>query len=274
MPGAINMARNRFAIGVIGGPTVVIDYGGTRLVSDPTFDAPRDYGPYQKLVGPATAPEQLGAVDAVLLSHDLHHDNFDAAGREFAAAVPVVITGSQGADRMGGNARGLAPFESLVLPASVDGAVDVTVHAVPAQHGPADGERDEYGNINTEVTGFVLQGAGLPVVYVSGDNASVVPVLAIARGFPDIDIAVLHVGAARVAVKNAGRPLTLTADRAADVAQILGAAQVVPAHCEGWSLYSQSVDDVRKSFADAGIADRLRVAPAGSWAPLDTLVMG
>lgn len=270
MATAIGLDRNGFAVGVIGGSTVVLDYGGLRLVSDPTFDAPRDYGPYRKTVGPAAGPEQLGPVDAVLLSHDLHHDNFDTAGREFAATVPVVLTGAQAASRLGGNARGLAPFESTVLSARADGGVEVTVHAVPAQHGPADGERDEYGNINTEVTGFVLQGAGLPVVYVSGDNASIVPVVEIARRFPDIAVAVLHIGSARVAAKNAGRPLTLTADRASDVAALLGDALVVPAHCEGWSLYSQSLDDVRKSFADAGFADRLRIASPGSWALRDT----
>ncbi len=41
---AISATRHDLAIGVIGGPTVVIDYGGTRFVTDPTFDEPRDYG--------------------------------------------------------------------------------------------------------------------------------------------------------------------------------------------------------------------------------------
>jgi L-ascorbate metabolism protein UlaG (beta-lactamase superfamily) len=34
----IDAARRFFGVGVIGGPTVVIDYGATRLVTDPTFD--------------------------------------------------------------------------------------------------------------------------------------------------------------------------------------------------------------------------------------------
>ena len=121
-------------------------------------------------------------------------------------------------------------------------------------------------SINTEVTGFVLQADGLPTVYISGDNASVEPVLRIHEHFPAIDVAVLHIGAARVAAKNAGRPLTLTADRASDVALILGVTAVVPAHCDGWSIYSQTCTDVERSFHDAGITDRLRTGPLGTWA--------
>lgn len=259
MTDGIGTERNALAIGAVGGATVVIDYGGLRFVSDPTFDPPGDYGAYQKLTGPAVPLARIEPVDAVLLSHDTHMDNFDHAGREFAARVGTVVTGSRAAQRMGGGARGLAPFESTVMGA-------VTVYAVPAQHGPADGDRDEFGDINTEVTGFVLRSDGLPTVYVSGDNASIAPVVDIAERFPDVSIGVLHAGAARLPSKNAGRPLTLTADRASDVAQLLGLSAVVPVHCEGWSLYTQSPDDVRDAFADAGLADVLRLAPLGHWA--------
>jgi L-ascorbate metabolism protein UlaG (beta-lactamase superfamily) len=261
----INTRRHRLAVGVVGGPTAVVDYGWVRFVTEPTFDPPGEYGPYRKLIGPAVAPTEVEPVDAVLLSHDLHMDNFDKAGRDFASNAPIVITGVQTARRLRGNARGLTSFESTVIGSTLGPRMDVTVHAVPAQHGPSDGERDEYGNINTEVTGFVLQADGLPTVYISGDNASILPVVDIAARFPDIAIAVLHVGAARVSTKNAGRPLTLTSDRAADVAQLLRADIVIPVHCEGWSLYSQTLQDTRNSFADAGIRSRLRSEPPGTW---------
>ncbi|WP_396933197.1 MBL fold metallo-hydrolase [Mycolicibacterium sp.] len=266
-PARIGAQRHPLAIGIIGGPTTVIDFAGLRLVTEPTFDAPRDYGAYRKEAGPAVRPEELGPVDAVLLSHDLHQDNFDHAGRDFARRAPLLLTGPQAAHRLGGNARGLRSFDATELRASGD-APPVRVSAVPAQHGPTDGERDEYGNINTEVTGFVLEGEGLPTVYVSGDNTSMVPVREIADRFPTVDIAILHIGAARVAAKNAGRPLTLTADRATAVAELLGASIVVPVHCEGWSLYSESLENVRSSFDDAGLSALLRYAPPGSWAVL------
>ena len=59
----------------IGGPTALIEIGQLRLLTDPTFDpAGSRYanGPVEviKTTGPALTVSELGAVDAVLLSHD------------------------------------------------------------------------------------------------------------------------------------------------------------------------------------------------------------
>lgn len=263
---SIDTDRLSFGIGVVGGPTVVIDYGGTRFVTDPTFDAPRDYGNMAKIAAPALDPAELGAVDAVLLSHDDHHDNLDLEGRRWAISeVPVIVTGPGAAHRLGTTAIGLSTWQATEFPRA-DGTITVT--ALPAVHGPLDGTRDASGHVNAEVTGFLLRADGLPTVYVSGDNASIVPVEQIARRFPDIDIAVLFAGASRLATKNQGRPLTLTGPRAADVAAVSNAGQVVIAHIAGWSIYSETIDDVRTAFDEAGIADRLVAAMDGHWAPL------
>jgi L-ascorbate metabolism protein UlaG (beta-lactamase superfamily) len=261
----IDATRHPFAIGVVGGPTVVIDYGRTRFVTDPTFDDPRDYGTMAKLTPPAVAAADLGAVDAVLLSHDDHNDNLDIAGRQWATTVPRLYTGPGAAGRLGSPAVGLATWERAEL-GRADGAGHLTVTAVPAVHGPLDGTRDDSGHVNAEVTGFVIESAGLPTVYVSGDNASLQPIGQIAARFPAIDIAVLFCGASRLATKNQGRPLTLTGPRAADVAVILGAPRVVIAHISGWSIYSENINTVRTAFDEAGIADRLVPADAGVWA--------
>ena len=69
---------------LIGGPTLLIEHGGFRILTDPTFD---ERGAYEargvtltKLAGPALKPEDLGPVDLVLLSHDQHFDNLDRPG--------------------------------------------------------------------------------------------------------------------------------------------------------------------------------------------------
>ncbi len=59
----------------IGGPTLLIEAGGWRLLTDPAFDPPgRRYAfgwgtSSVKTTGPAVRVEELGRVDAVLLTH-------------------------------------------------------------------------------------------------------------------------------------------------------------------------------------------------------------
>ena len=79
----------------IGGPTVLIEVGGWRLLTDPTFDPPgRRYffgwgTVSRKLAGPAIAAAELAPIDAVLLSHDHHGDNLDPAGRALLPSAGV-----------------------------------------------------------------------------------------------------------------------------------------------------------------------------------------
>ena len=77
---------------VVGGPTTVLDVGGLRIVSDPTFDDPGPHGYLTKTAGPVVTEDQLGPVDLVLVSHDNHPDNLDDRGRALALAAPLVLT--------------------------------------------------------------------------------------------------------------------------------------------------------------------------------------
>ncbi|WP_046732080.1 MBL fold metallo-hydrolase [Streptomyces humi] len=261
------LPRQEGAVTVLGGPTAVIDLGGLRVVSDPTFDAAGPHGYLTKTAGPAVDEDALGPVDLVLVSHEAHPDNLDDRGRAFAQAAPVVLTGPASAQRLGAPAVGLSPWTSHTLPRP-DGGGDLTVLAVPAVHGPEDGERDADGYVNCEVIGFVLHGQGLPTVYVSGDNASLRTVAEISRRVPDIDVAVLHAGAARVPTKFDGRPLSLDGHGTAAAAAVLGVATVIPAHYDGWAHFSEGLPEIELAFHEAGLSSHLRVTPHGTWMPL------
>jgi L-ascorbate metabolism protein UlaG (beta-lactamase superfamily) len=239
---------------VFGGPTALIEYGGLRILTDPTFDAPGEY-PLGDLVLTKTAPASidpanLGSVDAVLLSHDEHPDNLDNFGRALLADVPLVLTTGGGAGRLGGTARGLALWETVELPRPDGGTVTVT--ATPAQHGPKGCEP-----FTGEVIGFVLSAADLPTVYVSGDNASLDLVREIGERLGPVDTAVLFVGAVRTPLFD-GALLTIDSTQAAEAATILGARRVVPVHCDSWGHFTESRDDVVAAFAAAGLSDRLQ----------------
>src|SRR4051794_17405069 len=107
----------------IGGPTMLIEVGGWRVLTDPTFDPPgRRYSfgwgtASTKVAGPAIAVAELPPVDAVLLSHDHHADNLDDAGRALLPGIGTVVTTAVGARRLGNGARGLRPWGTTTLAA-------------------------------------------------------------------------------------------------------------------------------------------------------------
>lgn len=113
-----------------------------------------------------------------------------------------------------------------------------------------------------EVTGFVLRGAGLPTIYVSGDDASLDSVSDISQRIGAIDVALLFAGAARSSLFD-GAPLTLTSADAAVAAQLLGARSTIPLQITGWAQLSEGPGDVETAFAAAGLTDRLRIIAPG-----------
>lgn len=238
----------------IGGPTAVLRMGGVSFLTDPGFDTPRDYPlgnrKLTRLTPPALRPDELGPIDAVLLSHDQHVDNLDHAGRALLASIPTVLSTPEAANRLDG-VTGLGTWDTATVG-------PLTVTGVPARHGPV-GAEVEMGT----VTGFVLGGDGVPTVYVSGDNAATECVAEVVARLGPIDIAVLFAGAARGPFFG-GAALTLTATDAVEAARILDPAVIVPVHAEGWAHFSEGPDVLAKAFADAGRSDRLRIPPAGT----------
>lgn len=130
------MASPKVSFTLIGGPTLLIEFGGVRLLTDPTFDPPGLYQErpvrFEKTSGPAIEADRIGRVDAVLLSHDQHFDNLDLSGRAFLPRAAEVFTTASGAGRLGEGVIGPTPFETRPLQSNPD----VTVTATPARHGP------------------------------------------------------------------------------------------------------------------------------------------
>src|SRR5579884_3070705 len=111
---------NQIHLTHIGGPTVLIEIGNLRLLTDPTFELAE----YHYLAGsqvvsktssPALAPSALGPVDAVLLSHEQHADNLDPAGRAFLSQAQQILTTPASAQRLGGKARGVNTWQTVSL---------------------------------------------------------------------------------------------------------------------------------------------------------------
>jgi L-ascorbate metabolism protein UlaG (beta-lactamase superfamily) len=249
----------------LGGPTLLIEFAGLRLLTDPAFDPHgQQYttGPVTlfKTTDPVMDVSAIGAIDAVLLSHDHHFDNLDHAGRSLLPSAKTVITTRAGAERLGGNAVGLEPWHAIELPASNGSTLRVI--GTPARHGPTVGERGP-------VTGFLVSHCDSPVdlIYISGDTVWYEGVEETLRRHPGIRVAVLFLGAARIPIVPSH--LTFTAEEAILVAKAVPQALVIPVHFEGWKHFTESKQDVSNAFALAGLENRLRWLEAGRPTPLE-----
>ncbi|MGM4920496.1 MBL fold metallo-hydrolase [Tardiphaga sp. 813_E8_N1_3] len=245
-------------ITLIGGPTALIEFDGFRLLTDPTFDHPGAYKlPHvtlEKLVGPAISAAQVGAVDAVLLSHDQHSDNLDNSGRDFLRHAPRVLTTIAGAKRLGGDVEGLAPWDSTELTGK-DGH-SLTITATPARHGPAGIEP-----LSGDVIGFVLSSnaPGSRPIYITGDTVWFDGVAEVARRFP-AGVVLPFAGAAQT---RGPFHLTMDTNDTIETARAFPDATIVPVHTDGWAHFKQTADDLRASFDTLGFGARLRILEPG-----------
>jgi L-ascorbate metabolism protein UlaG (beta-lactamase superfamily) len=248
----------------VGGPTVLVEAGGWRLLTDPTFDPPgRSYRfgwgtGSRKLAGPAIAASELGPIDAVLLSHDHHDDNLDPAGRALLPSLGTVVTTEAGAGRLGGDAHGLAPWQTTVL--SAPGRTSIEIVATPCRHGPP-GSRPIVG----DVIGFALRWDGQEhgVVWITGDTVLYDEV----RRVPErlrIGTVLLHLGGVRFPVTGPLR-YTMTAGEAVELSDLARPRTAIPIHYEGWKHFREGRDAAERAFAAAppAVRDSVRWLPIG-----------
>jgi L-ascorbate metabolism protein UlaG (beta-lactamase superfamily) len=254
----------------VGGPTLLIEVAGRRILTDPTFDAPgRRYAfgwgtSSRKLAGPAIDARDIGPLDAVLLSHDHHDDNLDAAGRALLPDAAAVVTTVPGArrlaehDGLGATVRGLAPWDTTVLEA--EGRPPITVTATPCRHGPP-GSHPIVG----DVIGFALTWEGQEggSLWISGDTVLYDGVREVARRL-DVDVAVLHLGGVQFPVTGPLR-YTMTGADAVELVGLLAPRVAIPIHYEGWKHFRDDRTHVEQAIASApaDVRDRFRWLPIG-----------
>lgn len=249
----------------VGGPTVLVEAVGWRLLVDPTFDPPgRRYAfgwgtSSRKTTGPAVAADDVLPVDAVLLSHDHHADNLDDAGRALLPSADVVVTTAAGARRLGGTVRGLRAWDTTELAAPGKPTIEVT--ATPARHGPPL-SRPVAGH----VVGVALRGEGQDdgVRGIAGDTVLFGGLREVAERLV-VDTALLHLGGVRFPVTGPLR-YSMTARQAVELCRLLRPRTAIPVHYEGWSHFREGHDAIEAEFAraPADVRARLRWLPLGS----------
>lgn len=194
----------------VGHSTHLLQLSGLRVLTDPWFYDPA-HGGMRHRAAPACAPDALGALDVLLITHEHpdHEDPLALDRLDKRAAVFVADDAQRSRLRQLGFAlvEVLRPWQSARVGA-------LQVHAVPALH-------DVY-----EI-GYVLQAPGASV-YFAGDTALHPHVDAIKERFAPT-AAILPVDGTRF---RAGQQWVLDPEQAASVALQLGVRCVMPTHHE------------------------------------------
>ncbi len=191
----------------LGHATVLIELDGVRILTDPVLAA--RLGPMRRW-GPTPDPAEIGAVDAVVISH-AHPDHFHRASLRTVRGGPLVVV-----------PRGLGVRATWaghrVREVTVDDSIEiggVRVTAVHARHGrwPL--------HPSARSLGYLIEGS--TGIYFAGDTA-LHPGMARLAG--RVDVALLPVG--RWGPPRG--PARLTPSSAVDAAGLVRARTVIPIH--------------------------------------------
>src|SRR5918998_2951285 len=184
----------------VGTATVVIRYAGFTILTDPNFLHRGDhvhlgYGLIsRRQTNPAIEIEDLPPLDFVLLSH-LHGDHFDrVAQRELNKATPIISTRHAAGylkRKEFTSTHALSTWETLSI---TKGQTRLSLTAMPGTHAPGPlaaalppvmGSMLEFQTAEDETR---LR------LYISGDTLVYEQLEEIPRRYPQIDLALLHLG--------------------------------------------------------------------------------
>lgn len=248
----------------VGNATTLIRYAGFCILTDPNFlhrgeRVALGYGLRSKRrTEPALSIDQLPAVDLVVLSH-FHGDHFDRrVQRDLDKRLPIVSTGhAVRALRRRGftDTRALDTWEAQTVR---KGSAFLRVTATPAKHAP-----QPLGALLPPVMGTVLEfGDGTDValrLYITGDTLTHDRLEEIPRRYPNIDLALIHLGGTRIL----GVLATMDAEQGVEALKLIRPATAIPIHYNDYTVFTSSLDDFRAAVDAAHLDTQVRYLAHG-----------
>jgi L-ascorbate metabolism protein UlaG (beta-lactamase superfamily) len=266
LPSGAPEPRGEGSIQFIGTATTIIRYGGFTILTDPNFlhcgeQVHIGYGMHStRLTDPAIDFEQLPDVDFVLLSH-LHEDHFDKFVQErMDRSMPVITTGSAAGVLRRKGFRGtfaLDTWDAVEVRKDED---IVRVTSMPGTHGPML-VRTMLPSVMGSMLEFRHGGSAAPDfrLYISGDTLIFNDLKEIPRRYPDIHLALLHLGGTRVL----GMLVTMDAEQGVRALRIVAPQLAIPIHYNDYDVFKSPLDDFRLAATRAGLGDRVRYLSHG-----------
>lgn len=262
-PAPDTWADNAITLAWLGHATVLINFYGLRVLTDPVLFPRIGVDAWITTLGPAREVScalqrsQLPDIDLVLVSH-AHFDHLDtpslAAVRGRPAAVMAPRTSDLLPRRRYRSVRELRWDESVRLD-TARGAVEVT--AIEVKHWGARLGRDTYRGFN----GYVLKREGHALLF--GGDTAYTPLFASHRRHGPYDAAIMPIGAYDPWIRNHCTP-----EQSVRMADAAGARLFVPIHHKTFTLSNEPSGEPiqRAEVALAAEAGRLVVRDVGDTA--------
>ncbi|MDP9426467.1 MAG: MBL fold metallo-hydrolase [Actinomycetota bacterium] len=257
----------RGSVFFVGTATVIISYGGFKILTDPNFLHAGDhvhlgYGLTSKrLTNPAIEIQDLPDIDFMLLSH-LHGDHFDrVAETRLNKTMPIITTG-HAAQYLEGRAFrppvALDTWEDVTIRKGMGAWVRVT--AMPGTHAPGPlrkvlppvmGSMLEFGDAGEDEARLRM--------YITGDTLIHKELKEIPQRYPEIDLALLHLGGTRVL----GIMVTMDAKQGVEAMRIIDPKAAIPIHYNDYSVFKSPLEDFKQAVNEAGFEDRVHYLAHG-----------
>jgi L-ascorbate metabolism protein UlaG (beta-lactamase superfamily) len=249
----------------IGNATVLIRYAGFTILTDPTFihmheEVSIGYGMHsRRLTNPAMDIEQLPPLDFVLLSH-FHGDHFDqVAESKLDRTLPIVTTPEakkQLGERGFHNAHSLETWSCTLVR---KGQYAVRVSAMPGRHGPPLSDL-VLPDVMGSMLEFLADDESLMFrIYITGDTLVIDDLKDIPRQYPQIDLALLHLGGTRVL----GILVTMDATQGVECMQIVQPKRAIPIHYNDYDVFKSPLTDFQRAVAAAGLQEHVHYLSHG-----------
>ena len=243
----------------VGTATVILRYAGFTIMTDPNFLHAGDhvhlgYGlTSERLTEPAIDIEQLPHIDFCVLSH-YHGDHFDQIVEErLRKDLPIITT-----EHASGELKSKGFTEAIALDTweaiTVErGSARVTVTSMPGKHGPAMVDLALPPVMGSILDFEAADGTRGLRMYISGDTLIHDDLEEIPRRFPNVDIALVHLGGTRIM----GILLTMDDEQGVEMVRLINPETAIPIHYNDYDVFKSPLEDFKQAVEKAGLSDKI-----------------